>query len=204
MAECMLSLSNKPSPIEVSFLTAEDRCSWRHPLPYDFHYSEDWREKFVGELVDGTWREWRHSDEGDIDLAAHLTVLHIRGVALLGEPIAAAFPKVPRDDYLASILADVDKESCLHDVEKSPVYIILNLCRVYDYLCQGLVASKEEAGAWALQVLPPKLRPVVQKALAIYRGELDNEEWDRHTVLNFTESTRRLIETANGGKETAG
>lgn len=195
-AECLLDLSKNPSPIEVSFLTAEDRSRWQHPLPYDFHYSEDWRERFVTQLGDGSWRKWQHPEKGDVDLAAHLTVLHARGLTVLGETIATAFPEVPKEDYLAAILADVDKESCLYNAERNPVYIILNLCRVYAYLCRGRVESKEEGGAWAVQALPSELAPVVEKALARYRGGVPTDVWDLRSVLDFTESMRGLITKA--------
>jgi predicted nucleotidyltransferase len=46
LAKILLRLSNAPVPIEASFLTTESLTHWRHPAPYDFHYSEDHRAKY--------------------------------------------------------------------------------------------------------------------------------------------------------------
>ena len=43
---------------------------------------------------------------------------------------------------------------------------MLNLCRVYWYLLDGCINSKEEARAWAVRTLPAAYRPVVRQALA--------------------------------------
>src|SRR5688572_5990952 len=57
LARLLLEISRQPAPIEISFLTFDDLHPWRHPTPYDFHYSEDWREKFESAPVDGKWKK---------------------------------------------------------------------------------------------------------------------------------------------------
>ena len=172
---CLLRLSGAARPIEVSYLRRGDLWPWRHPAPYDLHYSEAWRERYLSDLEGGGWREWRDPgrDERDADLAAHVTVVRARGVRLLGAAIADVFPPVPRADYLDSILADLDWSREPARLAASPVYAILNHCRVLRYLRDGAVASKAEGGEWALSQISAEWRGTVAAALAAYRGDAD-------------------------------
>jgi len=47
IAEILLDFSSHPHPIEISFLVFNEIFPFRHPLPYDFHYGESWRPKFI-------------------------------------------------------------------------------------------------------------------------------------------------------------
>src|SRR5574337_747753 len=87
VAELLLRTSDAPSPIEVSFLREADLRSWAYPTPYDFHFSEDWREKFRRGLSSGEWQTWNDHPRTDADLAAHITVTLHRGICLYGRPI---------------------------------------------------------------------------------------------------------------------
>ncbi|MHB8576551.1 MAG: DUF4111 domain-containing protein, partial [Dehalococcoidia bacterium] len=115
---------------------------------------------------------WDDALRTDPDLAAHITVLRQRGLALRGPPIAEVFPVVPAADYVASILADVTEAAGQIDIH--PTYAVLNLCRVLQYLLDGAISSKDEAGVWAAGFLPARVRRVVSAALAAYRdGEAE-------------------------------
>ncbi len=160
--EGLLRLSGAPHPIEISALTQSDLRPWRHPAPYDLHYSEAWRE-----LADGSWRRWGDAVTTDPDLAAHVTIVRRRGVCLSGAPIASVFPLVPPREYWDAIWADA-RES-LAAVERHPVSVVLNACRVAAYARDGLVLSKDEGGQWALSALPEEWHRVVSAALASYR-----------------------------------
>ncbi|MCU9614817.1 nucleotidyltransferase domain-containing protein [Caldibacillus lycopersici] len=43
LAKLFLLYSASPFPIEISFLHREQLNMWKHPCPFDFHYSEFWR-----------------------------------------------------------------------------------------------------------------------------------------------------------------
>ncbi|MFN8439718.1 MAG: GNAT family N-acetyltransferase [Caldilineaceae bacterium] len=171
IAELLLATSNHPSPFEISFLTRSQLQPWQHPTPFDFHYSEAWREKTSQELASGTWQAWQPNNTtvtGDIDLAGHITVINERGIVLAGAAIADVFPAVPPADYRDSILNDV--ESALAEIEKNPVYTILNTCRTLGWLQDSKIRSKDTGGIWALQHLPTELQPTVRQALETYRS----------------------------------
>jgi predicted nucleotidyltransferase len=57
----LLRLSNAPYPIEISFLILSEIHPFEHPLPFNLHYSEMWRQQTSRELSDGTWRGWNEA-----------------------------------------------------------------------------------------------------------------------------------------------
>jgi streptomycin 3"-adenylyltransferase len=168
IVEELFKLSNAPTPLEFSLLRSSDLQPWQNPTPYLLHYSEDHREQLTHELGDGAWRNWNEAPKVDRDLAAHVTVLRTRGICVFGEPIEKVFPEVPKKDYLASVMADLEWSKSL--LGSNPVYPILNACRVLAYLREGQILSKDEGGRWAIEHLPSNLLPVARSAMSVYSG----------------------------------
>ena len=54
-------------------------------------------------------------------------------------------------------------------------FAVLTMCRVLYTLRQGVVTSKTEAAAWALQALNPQWRPIIERAL-IWRHEHERDD----------------------------
>lgn len=177
-------------PLEVHFLSRENLLPWRHPTPYDFHYSEDWRGRLSEQLASGEWRTWNDRQAVDPDLAAHLTVTLHRGVTLFGPPPAELIPPIPPADYLAAIQFDV--ANAADWITSNPVYGVLNLCRVAWYVEAGKISSKEEAGHWGSQALPADVARTVSQALAAYRGE-ESGQFDPGDLASFVAYTQRRI-----------
>jgi hypothetical protein len=65
-----------------------------------------------------------------------------------------------------------------------PVYGILNHCRVYAYIAEGHIYSKQEGTHWALERLPAEFHPLISRALDAYQGD-DDPVFDEATVLAF-------------------
>jgi predicted nucleotidyltransferase len=198
LAELLLRVSLAPVPIEISLLARDQIHPWRHPAPFDLHFSEAWRDRTLAGLASGEWRTWNDSERCDEDLAGHITVVRQRGICLHGAPITAVFPAVPTVDYLASVLTDVLSPDCgLNSALASPVYVILNACRTYAYLSTGQVLSKDEGGVWALQVIPHQFHATVQSALAAYRADQDDRRLAHEDVVHFAAYMRGEIERLN-------
>lgn len=102
----LLALSGAPHPVEISFLHYAQMTPWRHPAPYDLHFSEMHRNYYTQILEDSA--AMPPTTGVDIDLAAHFTVLAMRGVCLQGAPIAALPIAVPWDDYVDSLRSDFE------------------------------------------------------------------------------------------------
>ena len=177
IAEILLRSSMAPFPIEISLIVEQDIRPFQHPLPFDMHYSERWREKYHDELAHGEWMKWNNETGHDLDLTAHLMVTLKRGISLYGKSIQDAIPAIPGQFYSASILEDYKDARAAR--LKMPVYFVLNACRVYAYLQEGSIFSKDEGGAWALRMLPQELCGIVEQALDIYRGDRKDEHLDR-------------------------
>lgn len=99
----------------------------------------------------------------DKDLAAHITVTRQSGLVLCGKPIHEVFAAVPPACYLDSILADIGPGATL---DSDPAYTLLNLCRTWAYLDDGLVRSKLQGGHWALNRLSKDQSECIRAALA--------------------------------------
>lgn len=181
LAKFMLANSNDPYPIEISFLTQTQLESWAHPSPYEFHFSEGWRQSFERELLTEQYEAINNDHKVDPDLAAHLTILTHRGICSEGPPIDDVFPVIPRAHYLSSILADY--QDCLKNVETDPVYCVLNLIRVYWYVKEEVISSKLEAGEYGLTSFPQEYKETIRKVLESYKGnrvkEFHKEELTR-------------------------
>jgi streptomycin 3"-adenylyltransferase len=141
LVHLLLSISGIPHPIEISFLSQGNLTPWKYPTPFEFHYSEGWRERFNEDLATGSWKQLCEQPQTDTDLAAHITVTRHRGICLWGAPLEKIFPDVPPKDFLASILSDL--EWTLERLDQISVTGILNSCRVYAYLQERRICSKD-------------------------------------------------------------
>lgn len=197
LAQQLLRISNRPRPIEMSVLHRAQLSPWRYPTPFDFHYSESWRDRLEQDLQTGAWQYWGATLQEDPDLAAHITVTRVRGVRLVGEATWHVFPPVPPDDYRAALLYDV--YDALDALERDPVYAILNTCRTLAFLREGSILSKAEGGEWALQHLPEPLRSIIRTALESYRS--DRLWWfDHEGVALFERFARAALPKSGGGQ----
>lgn len=193
LAAFLPDVSQQPYPVEVSLLLHGDLHPWRHPTPFDFHYSESWRAAYAAQLAGGdqTWTGQAHTDP---DLAAHITVVRQRGVRLCGPPIPEVFPDVPRSDYLDSVHGDVlSDEFGLASADAPPVYALLNGCRTLAYLVCGQIRSKDEGGEWAQRHLPPAYHAAVEQALFAYRNLAGDEGMDSAAALALAKYLRSRI-----------
>lgn len=166
----LLEVSASPAPIELSILKFEDFNPWKYPTPFEFHYSEDWRNIYKQELRNRDWRNLNSSFKTDPDLASHIMVTYKRGIRLLGKEIKEVFPEIPFSDYVDSIIKDAIWSLKENLKLKNPVYLILNYCRIMAALKEGKVFSKYEGGEWGIKNLP-EFRDLITEALEIYSGK---------------------------------
>lgn len=162
IAKALIELSRDAPKkgLEMSIVTRASLRDFRYPTPYEFHFSNDWIDRYEADEVD------LEAERADPDLAAHLTVVRERGVSLVGAPIAEVIPPIPRHAYLRSIANDAAYAS--RNLASDPVYGVLNLCRVLDFIHDGRITSKSEGGQWAVRHLPAAFVPLAQAALDAY------------------------------------
>lgn len=176
--------------VELSVVQARHARAFTHPMPFELHYGGDWTGAIRRGEIDFA------ADRADGDLAAHVTFARARGVALLGPPPRAAFAPVPWSDFVDSVMEDFAWIVEDDHVLESPFYAVLNACRVLQLLTEGegTVASKDEGALWALAHLPPGHRPIVARALEVYRSSASvspderrtgGREWDADALRRF-------------------
>ncbi|WP_010649791.1 aminoglycoside adenylyltransferase domain-containing protein [Oceanobacillus massiliensis] len=181
LAQFFLNYSNSPYPIEISFLNTEQLKDWKHPCPFDFHYSDFWRKRYENDLLRGTYTFLNDEVNTDTDLAAHITITNHRGICVEGEPIDEVFPSIPKLDYISSILGDY--QECLGNIEEDPIYCSLNLIRVFWYLKEGAISSKQEAGNWGLQTFPQELSITIRKVVNSYANKTGTYFFDKGELI---------------------
>ncbi len=137
-----------PRGLEMSAMIRRDCQVFVHPARYWLHLSQT---HMAAAQADAAAYCARMQGE-DFDLAAHCTVVRQRGTGILGAAIGEVFAPVPREDYLDSIIRDV--EGAEEQMKENPLYVTLNLCRVLAAVKEGAVLSKAEGGAWGRDNLP--------------------------------------------------
>jgi predicted nucleotidyltransferase len=181
LSRALIDLSDErqlPGDLELSVIRQSVLRPFDHPLPFELHFSNSWKEDIRSDRVDYA------AERRDIDLAAHCTVARARGVRLAGEPIDAVFPPVPHDSYVDAILADLSWSFEEDHLAESPVYTVLNACRVLAVLREEpeMVLNKEEGGLWGLEHLPSEHHSLIQTALDCYRGPPQSDECGKQTA----------------------
>ncbi|MCA1042101.1 DUF4111 domain-containing protein [Bacillus infantis] len=91
------------------------------------------------------------------------------------------FPLIPHSFYTSSIIGDFN--DCLENIFDEPVYCTLNLIRVYLYLREGLISSKQEAGNWGLSSLPKEMFLTLEKVMYNYSHKQDCYQFEEKELL---------------------
>lgn len=177
----LLALSSTPHPVEISIVHYAQIDPWHHPVPFDLHFSEAWRERATTALVQEDAAAL--AGGADPDLAGHFTVLIRRGICVAGTPIEALRLTVPWEDYLDSLHDDF--VWAIDTAGVSDVYVVLNACRTWAAVVEGSVLSKAEGGAWADRRVPARFRTLIVRAGAIYAGEISAAHFAPATVRAF-------------------
>lgn len=164
--------------LELSIITREAVKSEGIEVPYELHFSPQWRSLIVSDRADYS----KHRT--DSDLPAHLYHTARRGAVLLGEPIHTVFGTGDRPLFLQSVLEDL----CWilgGRLEEDPAYGILNICRAL-MLLEGCLGpySKEEGGIWGTNHLPHPHSSMAEQALQAMRGE--EVHWDPAALAELT------------------
>lgn len=167
--DCCLLYSNEPYSLELSIMTRAQLEDWRHPSPFEFHYSEGWRSRFE----EASREERTELQQGftDPDLAAHMLVILERGITWRGQSLHQVLCGFDSAHFSDAIRADA--RDCLATMEENPIYCVLNLVRGLAYEQEGLLLSKQEALGWVLKNghFPGNVVAVVRKATQGYEGE---------------------------------
>ena len=162
--------NEKNSPkkgFEMSVILEKYCKNFIYPTPYVLHYSNTYKDEYkknltlLCEKLQGT----------DPDLAAHFTITKNKGFCIYGKDINEIFGNVNEEYYLKSILNDVENVEI--EIINDPVYFVLNLCRVYAFIQEKLILSKEDGGLWGLKNLNNKYFDIIDLCIKNYKNEIN-------------------------------
>ncbi|WP_214827743.1 aminoglycoside adenylyltransferase domain-containing protein [Exiguobacterium algae] len=164
-----LKWSASPYPLELSILSQDQLQNWCHPSPFEFHFSEGWRERF--ERAEAAMKATLQTGVRDPDLAAHVKVIMERGIVWKGEAIEHILSGYEESHFEDAIHRDV--MDCFDSVQFDPVYALLNMVRAFAYKKEQYLLSKQEAYSWlrTRNDFPGNIEATVRKASLVYSGE---------------------------------
>jgi streptomycin 3"-adenylyltransferase len=156
-------------PIELTIVVGPALTPWRYPPSVELQYG-NWMR---AELERGELPEWPRPDP---DVALLVETARRAAVPLLGPPVAAILPPVPRADLVRAMVQSIPV--LMPGIEQGDDRRngLLTLARIWTTLATGEIRSKDEAADWALARLPEQHRPVLAHARAAYLGE-EPEDW---------------------------
>lgn len=166
--------------IEMSVVLRNVCNPFIYPTPFELHFSQ-MHQKWYEDNPDDYIRKMKGEDK---DLAAHFTIITNRGKSVYGTPIKEVFSEVPSDDYMDSILDDVNDAP--EDIKDNTMYLILNLARVLAYKEEKLVLSKQEGGEWAIEHIPTEYKSLIKEALKEY-SETVKPDYDIDLAKGYAE-----------------
>ncbi|PIZ62128.1 DNA polymerase subunit beta [Candidatus Roizmanbacteria bacterium CG_4_10_14_0_2_um_filter_39_13] len=179
--------------LEFSVVTADQLENFTYPTPFEFHYSDSWKQKNIDRTID------LEETNTDPDLAAHFVITKKHGFMLTGKPIRELFPEIPLNYYLDSIQKDADwsYKNVLNGPDdgtcKVPHYAVLNFCRILAFMQDKLVTSKREGGEWGVKNLPSIYNPIIQEALKEYAKAGSSENIDCKLLKEYADYCMKRI-----------
>lgn len=177
-----------PKGLEMSVVLEKYTQQFVYPTPFELHFSN----AHLKWCTDDLKSYCQNMNGTDKDLASHFTIINNACIVLYGKPANNTFGEVPKDIYFDSIKCDI--ENAEEEIIEDPVYIILNLCRVLAYKCDGLILSKKDGGVWGIEHLDKDYSSIIEKALTAYQNSLlFNVEENKVTMISFARYALNLI-----------
>lgn len=140
---------------------------WRYPPRLELQYGDWWRSEFEG----GNFAPW---DSPNPDLALLLEVVLQANHPLVGPPPSQVLDAIPSADLQRAMLDSIP--ALLSYLDGDERNVVLTFARIWTTLATGIIRSKDAAADWAIPLLPPEHRPVLELARDIYIGRAP-EEW---------------------------
>ncbi len=174
LIERLLQMSGPGDPsgssrsVDIAIVAQSDVRPWRYPVWLDFQFGDWLRPDFAK----GNFAPW---DSWNPDLAIVLAVALQASRPLFGPPASELFGPIPWPDIRRAMLESIpDLLSYLDGDERN---VVLTFVRIWATLATGVFRSKDRAADWALPLLPPEQRPVLERARSLYVTGNPAEDW---------------------------
>ncbi len=189
--------------IELSVIRSDVATAPRHPMGCELQFHDDLKAAIRAGTI-------QHDAAAvDEDLSAHAMFARRRGISLVGAAPDVLLGEVAWRDYLAAIEADFDWIVDSENIVETPFYGVLNACRFLWIVTagEGCIPDKEEGGLWGIDHLPVDHRPLIARALEVYRAadplpaqtaaarRQGGIAWSRAELLSFRDFARAKAAT---------
>lgn len=180
IAGAVAGVSRRPRPVELTIVAQADVRPWTFPPHLDLMWGEWHRDAAQA------WDTGRFPD-----LAVLLAIAWEGDDPLVGPSIRDVIDRPPWEDVVRAMeRAVVDLEPGLYSDDTANG--LLTLARIRHTLATQTFATKDFAAAWVLDRIPREAHAPLERAVAVYRGEVDDRGWD----LDAVRETARVIRTA--------
>lgn len=160
--------SGQSRSLNFEIVAHSDVRPWRYPVWLDFQFGDWYRPDFAK----GNFAPW---DPSNPDLAILLQMVLQANRPLFGPPPSELFGPIPWADVRRAMLDSIpDLISYLDGDERN---VVLTFVRIWTTLATREFRSKDGAADWALPLLPPEYRPVVERARDLYVRGIVMEDW---------------------------
>jgi streptomycin 3"-adenylyltransferase len=154
--------------INFEIVAQSDLRPWHYPVRLDFQFGDWYRPDFAK----GNFAPW---DPSNPDLAIVLEMVLQANRPLFGPPPSDLFGPIPWADVRRAMLDSIpDLLSYLDGDERN---VVLTFVRIWTTLATGMFRSKDGAADWALPLLPPEHRAVLERARELYVRGIPTEDW---------------------------
>ncbi len=172
---------------EFSVLLKEYCKNIVHPMPYELHMSKDWIEIYITDKT----QVINSNHKVDPDLVSHINVVNQKNEKLdFGCKSERIFSKVPQDLVVESNYLDI--KECAENIIKNPIYSILNLCRFYAYIKDGLTLSKFAGGKYAIKENCFGYKNLIKSAMNDYLND-KHYDYKKEELEEFAQTAITLI-----------
>jgi Domain of unknown function (DUF4111) len=137
---------------------------WQYPPQFDFQYGDWLRHDFEA----GNVAPWESTTNPD--LASLITQVLLASRTLYGPSPHDILDPVPRSDYLAATVGDIDR--LLDDLDHDTGNVVLTLARIWATVETNRIWSKDSAANWVIDRAPRAYHPVMTRARDIYVGHI--------------------------------
>jgi streptomycin 3"-adenylyltransferase len=147
-----------------------------------FELQLDMHDGHSERVIDGT------GHDGDPDLLAHYATAKAHGITVFGPPAISLFPPIDRELLIRTFVSDL-----AWGLEHGHAgYAVLNACRALRFAREGVLSSKPEGGAWAIEQGVGD-RATIEAALRRQAGA--DEDVDASAAETFVGDVRRELVT---------
>lgn len=195
IAKDIISIDEKPRPLEMSAIKLEDASNWVNNGNCVFHYSDFWTERYQKRFINSNEEVYVVDNEfPDADVTSYIRLINERGIVLFGNEVADVFSDISDEDFWNAIRADIDDYEFDNYNERYFASNILILGRILSFKVEKKILSKYEAGKWMIDYVPDDLKYLPEATMNVWfeegKSEFPKEDLEKLRVFLIDEIKR--------------